>query len=92
MRNTPSGALRRTWLSLLGLALANTGIAMSAGLSLGTLTLVLSLTLLKARLVVLDFLELRATAPLLRWCLLAWPASLAVLALAKFVWLASRAA
>ena len=52
-------------------------------LPLIALIVVLVLTVLKSRLIILDFMRLRGDRPVLAAALLAWPMMLALLALAK---------
>ena len=64
------------------------GGALVGGLSGGLLVpiaAVLAMAYAKGRLVILDFMELRPSRSLLRFALLAWPAALLSLALARAV-------
>lgn len=87
MKNT-SARLANAWLSLLALATAS---ALLVNLVPGFMppfllaSAVTALSLLKARIVILNFLGLRNGSVLLRWTLLAWPMLLAAATVLKLV-------
>jgi nitric oxide reductase NorF protein len=87
MKNT-SARLVRAWSLLLALAATN---ALLVSLAPGFVppfvlaSAVIALSLLKARIVILDFLGLREGSTLLRWTLLAWPMFLAAATMLKLI-------
>jgi nitric oxide reductase NorF protein len=87
MKNT-SARLVKAWSLLVALATAN---ALLVGLAPGFVppfllaSAVIALSLLKARIVILDFLGLREGSALLRWTLLAWPMFLAAATILKLI-------
>ncbi|PSH61988.1 hypothetical protein CU102_26225 [Phyllobacterium brassicacearum] len=90
MVTNTSARLVKAWSLLVALATAN---ALLVGLAPGFVppfylsSIVIVLSLLKARIVILDFLGLRAGPALLRWTLLAWPMLLAAATIAKIAFL-----
>lgn len=78
--------LHRSWLILLALTLAGMAAAgwmRAPAAPLALAAILLFLSVVKARLVVLDFLGMRAAPAMLRRALLAWPAFFALAAAAK---------
>lgn len=88
MKKNTSARLVRAWSLLLALATTN---ALLVTLAPGFMppfllaSAVIALSLIKARIVILDFLGLREGSALLRWTLLAWPMLLAAATMLKLV-------
>ncbi|MFQ0813120.1 hypothetical protein AVM02_15660 [Brucella anthropi] len=82
-RNAPS--LNRTFIILILLAVSGAAIAATSGGMLWAIVIVLILAFAKGWYVILDFMEMRGTDGLLKPALLAWPAILLALALARSI-------
>ncbi|MGW9462477.1 cytochrome C oxidase subunit IV family protein [Brucella cytisi] len=82
-RNHPS--LTRTFVVLIILALSGAFMAGTSAGMLAAIVIVLILAFAKGWFVILDFMEMRGTDGILKPALLAWPAILLVLALARSI-------
>lgn len=82
-RNSPS--LTRTFVILILLALSGAFIAGTSAGMLAAIVIVLILAFAKGWFVILDFMEMRGTNGILKPTLLAWPAVLLTLALARSI-------
>ncbi|MEJ5019057.1 cytochrome C oxidase subunit IV family protein [Ochrobactrum vermis] len=82
-RNSPS--LTRTFVILILLALSGAFIASTSAGMLAAIVIVLILAFAKGWFVILDFMEMRGTNGMLKPALLAWPAVLLTLALARSI-------
>jgi nitric oxide reductase NorF protein len=91
MIRTQAYALFYSFITLILLAIIAALIAVqwqAEPLPIGAVAAILGLAILKARLIILDFLNLRGQGSLLSPALLAWPSLFAVAALAKMTVLA----
>lgn len=77
--------LNRSWILLLLAALAGMALVTSGGPAPATVVAVFALAIVKARLIVLDFMGLRRASAALRFGLLAWAAFFSLAALAKLI-------
>jgi nitric oxide reductase NorF protein len=78
-------SLIRTFIILILLALSGAFIASTSAGMLAAIVIVLILAFAKGWFVILDFMEMRGTSGTLKPALLAWPALLLALALARSV-------
>jgi len=85
MRSQDPMSLNRSLLILLVLALSGALVAALSHGRLMAIVVVLTLALAKGSIVILDFMEMRGTKGALKPALLAWPAALLTLALARSV-------
>lgn len=85
MSDRNHSSLIRTFIILFLLALSGAFIASTSAGMFAAIVIVLILAFAKGWFVILDFMEMRGTSGTLKRALLAWPALLLVLALARSV-------
>lgn len=83
MTSRSKADLTKIWTLLIALSLTGVFVARYHGAGAGGVAVILTLAVVKCRLILLDFMGLRGLWPPLRWALLGWCVLIAALALAK---------
>ncbi len=72
MRHLTQNSLNRTWLILIGLTLLTTAIAESSALTTVSVTAITLIVIVKGRLIIREYMDMKSANPVLYWALIAY--------------------